>query len=393
MRNSLSFPALTAADLAELTAFRHELHRHPEVSGAEAATAARVAAALAALGPDRVLTGLGGHGVAAVFDSGRPGPTVLFRSELDALPIHEVGGHGHASEVPGVAHLCGHDGHSTILLGLARVLSRARPPLGRVVLMFQPAEETGAGAAAVIADPAFAAIRPDWAFSLHNWPGIARGTALLGTGPVNCASRGMRIRFSGQTAHASTPWQGLSPMPAVAALMPALAALGSGPPPGPGFSMVTVTHATLGEPTFGIAPGAATVLATLRTVDDAVMAALVAAAEALARATAADHGLGIEIDYADIFLASVNDAEAAAVLAEGLAAAGLRHEPQTRPILASEDYGRFRLDGATSAMLFLGSGEDCAGLHTPGYDFPDDLIGQGVALFTQTLAACLSRAG
>ncbi|MCB1359792.1 MAG: amidohydrolase, partial [Rhodobacteraceae bacterium] len=111
---------LTNADIVELTDFRHALHRQPEVSGHEAQTARTIAAALPA--PDALVTGLGGHGIAAVYDSGRPGPTVMIRSELDALPILELGTVPHASEIPGVGHLCGHDGHSTILMGLARLL-------------------------------------------------------------------------------------------------------------------------------------------------------------------------------------------------------------------------------------------------------------------------------
>jgi len=141
---------LSNQDIADLVAFRRELHRHPEISNEEEETARRVVAFLAGTKPDEVLTGLGGHGVAVVYDSGRPGPTVLFRSELDALPIEELSGVQHASTVPGKSHMCGHDGHTTILAALGRQFGRARPATGRVVLMFQPAEETGNGAAGVV---------------------------------------------------------------------------------------------------------------------------------------------------------------------------------------------------------------------------------------------------
>ena len=141
---------MDGADLAALTAFRHDLHRSPEVSGAEAETAARVLAAIGPLNPDKVLTGLGGHGIAAIWGQG--GPSVMIRAELDALPIQETGFVPHRSLVAGKGHLCGHDGHMAILLGLARHLQR-NPPGHRVILMFQPAEEDGSGAAAVKADP------------------------------------------------------------------------------------------------------------------------------------------------------------------------------------------------------------------------------------------------
>lgn len=391
MTNRLSFPLPTEDDIRELTAFRRELHRNPELSGEERETARRVAEMLAPARPDKVLTGVGGHGVAAVYDSGAPGPTILFRSELDALPIQELGRIEHRSAVPGKAHLCGHDGHSTILLGLARILARKRPSSGRVVLMFQPAEENGAGAAAVVADPRYAEIRPDWAFSLHNAPDVEFGGGKLGAGPVNCASRGIRIRLIGSTAHASRPAEGRSPMQALAELMPSLQACGSGKPLGPGFSMVTVTHASLGVESFGVAPGEAKILATLRTVADEEMDALVAKVEHLVRDAAERHALACEYAYDDVFLACTNDAEATALLVTGIERAGLRHIPQMLPSVGSEDFGRFGLSGAKSAMVYLGSGPDWPRVHTPEYDFRDELIPLGIRIFSETLAACLEE--
>ena len=195
---------LSPADLAALADWRHLLHRHPELSGAEAATAARVVEALTPTGPDRLLTGLGGHGVASVYDGAAPGPAVMLRAELDALPIEEVGTPPYRSETPGTAHLCGHDGHITILAGVARWLGQNRPARGRAILLFQPAEEDGAGAARVIADPQFAEIRPDIALSLHNMPGVPLGQARLAPGIMNCASRGMTMGRPVRTAAAAS---------------------------------------------------------------------------------------------------------------------------------------------------------------------------------------------
>ena len=134
---------LTNQDMVELVAFRRKLHSMPELPREEAQTAREVQAFLKPTGPDRIIAGLGGHGVAAVYDSGAPGPTVMVRSELDGLPIEEISDAPHRSTTPGKAHLCGHDGHTTILAALARALGRQRPQRGRVVLMFQPAEEDG----------------------------------------------------------------------------------------------------------------------------------------------------------------------------------------------------------------------------------------------------------
>lgn len=379
---------LTGVDLAELTAFRHDLHRHPELSGAEAGTAARVLAHLAPTEPDKVVTDLGGHGLAIVYDFGTPGPTVMIRAELDALPIAELSAAPHRSTIPGKGHLCGHDGHMAILAATARLIRRAPPARGRVVLLFQPAEETGAGAAAVLADPAFARIAPDWAFALHNMPGLPVGTALLAEGPANCASTGLRLRLFGKTAHAAQPETGLSPALALAHLIPALTALGPGGAMGPDFRLVTVTHARLGEPAVGIAPGEAELWATLRTRDDAPMAALLAEATALAERTSAEHGLRLDVVQQESFAACANRPEATGLLARAARATGLVLCDEGLPFRASEDFGRFGVV-ARSAMLFLGAGEAHPALHNPDYDFPDALIPAGAALFDHVLRQIL----
>ncbi|MEL6745194.1 MAG: amidohydrolase, partial [Pseudomonadota bacterium] len=207
---------LTNSDLIELTAFRRALHQWPEVSGEEAETAKTIIRALEGLTPSRIVAGLGGHGVAAVFDSGKPGPTVLFRAELDALPIQEISQQAWVSKVPGKGHLCGHDGHMTTLLALGRLISRQPVETGRIVLMFQPAEEDGSGARVVVADPAFADIAPDWAFAIHNGPGRPFGMASTRAGLINCASQGLAITMTGKTAHAANPEDGVSPTIALA---------------------------------------------------------------------------------------------------------------------------------------------------------------------------------
>lgn len=372
--------ALTNQDIVELTAWRRKLHRQPELSNEEETTAREVVSFLAGTGPDSVLTGLGGHGVAAVYDSGKAGPTVMFRSELDALPIQELSGVAHASGVSGVSHMCGHDGHTAILAALGRQFGRERPARGRVVLMFQPAEETGDGAAGVVADPRYPGIAPDFAFSLHNLPGVPFGEVRLKPGVVNCASRGLRIVLEGKTAHSSMPETGISPMLAISELMPALPGLGSGTFDEDDFCMLTVTHAAMGEEVFGVAPGRAEVWATLRTRRDDRMDALCAAAEELAGRVAASHGLTLAITYHEIFTASVNASEAVDHLRQALDGEGIRHNEEGLPMRASEDFGLFGRS-AKSAMFFLGAGERHPSLHNPDYDFPDDLIPIGTRVF------------
>lgn len=377
------FPmTLTNSDVAELTHLRRILHRHPEISGEESETAHRISAALAALAPDQVLGDLGGHGVAAVYTGQATGPSLLFRAELDALPIVETGTPEYRSITDGTGHLCGHDGHMAILVGLARLLSRQRPATGRVILLFQPAEETGAGAKAMIEDPRFDSIMPDYAFSLHNMPGLPLGHVGLMSGAVNCASRGMEITLAGKSAHASEPENGTSPMAALSALMPALTALSHGAPQDQDFSLATVTHTHMGAPAFGIAPGDASLFVTLRTLLDDRMQALCDRAEALVADVARAHDLGAAIAYHDVFLHCENHPESILILRKALDTLGISHDHSGLPMRASEDFGRFG-HIAKAAMLFLGAGRDHAALHNPDYDFPDDLIPIGTRIFHQ----------
>ena len=382
-------PILTNRDVAELTEFRRSLHRHPEVSGEEAETAARVKTMLEPTAPGRFLTGLGGHGLAAVYEGAADGPAVLLRCELDALPIEEQNPDlPYRSTVPGKGNLCGHDGHMAILLAVARWLHRNPPEKGRVVLLFQPAEEDGSGAAKVIEDPRFGEIRADIALSLHNYPGVPEGEALLAEGIANCASRGMKILLKGRTAHASVPENGISPAPALARLIPALTALSRGADvDDPDFALATVTHARLGEPAFGIAPGEAELRVTLRSRTDAQMQALVEVAEDLV-AAAAEGGLAHEVSYHDIFRHCENAPEATRILTEALEAGGITVRRDGVPMRASEDFGRFG-DHASAAMVFLGSGVDTPRLHNPDFDFPDSLIPIGAGVFVRALRSCL----
>lgn len=376
--------ALTNSDIVELTDWRRMLHQMPELSGHEEGTARAVVAMLADQHPDQIITGLGGHGVAAVFDGAAPGPTVLFRCELDALPIHEISDLPYRSRTDGVGHMCGHDGHSTIMAGFARLIARQRPARGRVVLLFQPAEEIGSGAAAVLADPRFGAIAPDWAFSLHNMPGLPFAHVSLAEGPVNCASRGLKVHLTGKTSHASVPEAGVSPALCLTDLIPALLALGPGGAVVPGFRLVTITHARLGGAAFGVTPGDAELWVMLRVLLDADMAAMVAEAEACVQALAATHGLGLDMSYHDIFAACYNDPAATGHLSRAIKAEGLGIGTQDLPMRGSEDFGLFGAR-SRSAMFFLGAGEHYPMIHNPDYDFPDGLIGPGVRVFHRVL--------
>ncbi|MCA0043751.1 amidohydrolase [Celeribacter litoreus] len=357
---------------------RHELHRFPEVSGAEVETAKRIATRMRLFGA-HVVEGLGGTGVAAVF--GRGDRTLMIRAELDALPILEDIGPEYRSQNEGVGHLCGHDGHMATLYAVATALSK-RAPDCRVVLLFQPAEETGAGARAVMADPKFEALKPDLAISLHNLPKLPLGAVALQEGPVACASRGLHVRLTGQTSHAARPENGRSPGLALSELIPALGALSRDvPTDDPTFRLCTVTHARLGVPSFGISPGEAELQVTLRTLLNSEMSALEAEARALIETSAV--GFEPEITIHDAFSHSVNAPEATALLEQ--ATQGLPRVEGALPMRPSEDFGLFGTE-IPAAMLFLGAGEDLPEIHNSDYDFPDALIPIGAEIFLRAIA-------
>lgn len=377
---------LTQEQITALVDLRRALHRRPELSGDESATANRMKKELTALGADHIWSDLGGHGVAAEFKGAQDGPTVLLRCELDGLPIHEVSDISYRSETDGKGHLCGHDGHMVSMLGVAIGLAQ-RPAHGRVILLFQPAEETGAGAKAVIEDKRWPELRPDFAFAYHNVPGRPLGEIGLRPGPGNCASRGMQILLEGKSSHAAAPEDGLSPGAAMAALMQALPELSSGTIGDNTFALSTLTHAKLGEPTYGIAPGHGELRVTLRCMTDERMEALVSDAKALVATHTAD--LAIKVLWHDIFLSVTNDAEATDIARRVAARQGqVRHDMPT-PMRWSEDFGRYGGDGAKATLLYVGAGETHPQLHNPDYDFPDALIPLVTDLFSGILADIL----
>lgn len=368
----------------DLVAFRRELHRHPDLSGAEAGTARRIREFHVALSPDALFTDLGGHGVAVVFAGAAPGPTVLLRCELDALPIRETGDLPHRSATDGIAHQCGHDGHMAILAAVGRDLAGRRPSRGRVVLLHQPAEETGRGAAAVLADPRWPRIAPDLAFALHNLPGHELGEVVIREGVFSSASRGLVVELTGVTAHAGQPETGRSPARALTRIVDGLAELSPAGPDATDF--VTVVGARLGEKAFGTAPGRAEAWATLRAASDAGMDLLVTRVLDLVRANAAAGDLDYDVAWEDVFPATVNDPEAVALVR--CVAGPLPVRELAAPLRWSEDFGLVAA-ACRGALFGIGAGNDGPALHASDYDFPDELIGPASALLRRIVDMAL----
>lgn len=383
---------LDERELAYLQAWRRKLHQHPEISGEEKETAREVVSFLADTRPNATIEGLGGHGVALVYEGAHEGPTVLLRCELDALAIQEISDIPHRSRTDGKSHMCGHDGHMTMMAAVGRVLARRRPSRGRAVLLFQPAEETAHGAEAVLADPKFAAITPDYSFAIHNMPGLPLADVAVAGGQITCASMGLRIELTGKTAHASMPETGVSPAMAVARIIPALKELEVGEVVAQGFRRVTVTQVRMGKPVFGITPGDAELRMTLRTPESDAIGVLAAEVLDLVSRIAAEEGLTLAHSTQNFFRACVNDPEAAALFEAAAADMGLSRVDGYVPIRGAEDFGLFG-SCSKSAMLFIGAGLDRPMVHNPDYDFPDELIPVGAGLFLSVIDRLLGLAG
>ncbi len=365
--------------MESLIEFRRRLHAHPELAHCEHQTARRIVEFLTPLRPDQVLTEVGGTGVVATFDSGVEGPALLFRSELDALPIEERNVDGHRSTRPGVSHKCGHDGHSAILVGLAQRLAEVRPRSGKVHLLFQPAEETGTGAAAVLADPAFEQIRPDFGVAIHNMPGFPLHSVVVKSGSMYAAVRSFVIRYVGRTAHAAEPDKGENPSLAVADLLRDCDALTDNDLTSPGFGVVTPVHVLVGSPAYGVSAGQGEVHLTIRSLDGPGLDALFDTIVVKAQQFASRDRLQLDVEIVEDFRANINDPGITDLVKTAAEECGLDLIVPEVGLPHGEDFGLFG-ERFPCCMVLLGAGVEHHPVHNPDYDFPDELLATGVGL-------------
>ncbi len=366
--------------IEELIAFRRHLHSIAELSGEEKHTSKAILSQLEKYKPDQLITKIGGYGLAGIFKGKQTGPRLLFRADMDALPIEEINELDYKSQNKAVSHKCGHDGHSAILMGLAALLQQNPPEKGEVVLLFQPAEETGQGANRVICDEKFQQIKPDFAFALHNLPGFEKGQIIWRNGTFAAASVGLQLELTGRTAHASQPETGISPAVAMAEIIQAFHALNISGPDDDHFAGLTITHAQLGERAVGTAPGRAVIWATLRSYQDGLLANLQEKCVNIAHDCARKNKLKIAIDWQEPFAATVNTEDLNTHLLKAARKLNYSLEEKQNPFRWSEDFGHFGSE--TKTCLFgLGAGKDQPALHNPDYDFPDELVMLGAQLF------------
>ncbi len=363
--------------ISELIQLRKTLHSFPEIALEENQTARRILEFFQPLKADQVFENLGGTGLAFVFKGEKPGKRLLFRCELDGLPIEDLKKSPYQSQILGKGHLCGHDGHMAIICGLGERLAGNRPESGEVVLLFQPAEETGQGAKAILADPKFEAIPPDFAFALHNLPGYPLYQIVMRKGTFAAGSTGMTISLTGKTSHSAHPEAGINPAQALAKLIQELPGLAE---QSAGFALLTLIHAELGSLAFGTSAGKGSLSMTLRAYDQQDLDGLIERVKQKALAVANSESLKVDFGFVEQFAVSVNDPSLYSIVEKVTQNLALSLIDKPEPFRWSEDFGLF--SQACPAFLFgLGAGEDCPQLHEGTYDFPDELIETGVRIF------------
>lgn len=368
-------------DYDTLKQFRRTLHAYPEVSGNEIETAKRVTEFLKNCTPDELITDIGGTGIIATWNSGKAGNEIVFRAELDALPIQEINTFDYSSTIEGVSHKCGHDGHATILCGLAKYLSENKPVKGKVRLLFQPAEENGEGAKAMLADEKFKNIQPDYIFALHNLPAYPLHEIVVKENSFTAAVNSIIINLHGKTSHAAEPENGFNPALAVAEIITQSIGKENNNPEKEDMRVITPVFIELGEKSYGVSAGDASVHLTLRCLDNTHLRQLEKDIEILSKAIAAKHNLKIDFEYTQTFFANVNDKSATAIVKKSALKNNLSITERSYPFKWGEDFGLFTTK-FKGCMFGLGSGENTPALHNPDYDFSDALIETGVRIFS-----------
>lgn len=366
---------------AELTEIRRDIHANPELGLEEYRTADLVARKLEEWGIE-VHRGVGKTGVVGVLRSGNGQGSIGLRADMDALPIQEVTNLAHASKIPGRMHACGHDGHTTMLLGAAKFLSETKNFNGTVNFIFQPAEEGIGGALAMLDDKLFERFPCDFIYGMHNRPGLPVGKFITGPGARSAGGAFFDIRITGKGAHGAHPQQSIDPVMVACHLATALQTIVSRNVWAQDTAVLSITRIHAGD-AYNVIPQHAVMAGTVRTMKREVMKLIEENMRRLTGSIAEGFGATAELDFRMIFAPMVNNADEAQ--AYGDAAAALVGEANVErfgnPGLGSEDFS-FMMERVPGAHINLGNG-DSAALHNHLYDFNDEAIPFGVALYAR----------
>ena len=393
----MKIPDSISAIVGPIRAIRRDIHAHPELKFEENRTAEIVASALRSFGIDEIHTGLGKTGVVGIL-RGRPGSKMLgLRADMDALPMTELNAFEHKSQYAGKMHACGHDGHTATLLAAAKIMSADRDFGGIVAFIFQPAEEGGGGAKAMIVDGLFERFPCDAVFAIHNWPGLRVGEFGLNPGAMMASSNEFEITVCGKGAHAAMPHLGVDPVLIASHLIQAFQSLVSRETKPIDATVVSVTQINAGEAT-NVIPDTCVMKGTVRTFSAQALDTIEQGMARICHQLPPAFNARAEFSFLRNYPPTINHAKeamlAADVAAEIVGEAMVQRHVE--PTMGAEDFA-YMLQKKPGAYIFLGNGDTSGGhrttghglgpctLHNPSYDFNDDLIPIG-ATFWQLLA-------
>lgn len=368
-------------DFEGLIKIRHALHQIAEVSEKEFNTAQYVLELLQYTEASDLISNFGGTGIAAVYDSGKPGKTLLFRAELDALPIHEINTFEYKSRNQGVSHKCGHDGHMTTLIGLGKKLQQELSlKRGKVILLFQPAEENGEGAKAVLQDEKFSSIQPDEVYAYHNLPGYPMGQLVLKKNNFNASVKSIIIKYLGKTAHAGEPEHGINPGPPISETLLEVLNYSNNDPSRKDFTLITPVHANFGDLAYGISAGYGELHLTIRTWDEEEMKRLTSNILTEIDQISSKYNIKTEISWTQEFSSNMNDSKILQKVIDAAAQISMETHLRSYPFKWGEDFGLFTKK-YPGVMFGVGAGINCPALHNPDYDFPDEIMPRIIDLY------------
>jgi len=365
----------------EISTWRRDLHAHPELRFEEYRTAAFVASKLKEFGVDEIVTGFGGTGVVGVIhgQNNTSGRSIGFRADMDALPIQEVNDLPHASTIPGKMHACGHDGHTSMLLGAAKYLAETRNFDGKIVLAFQPAEEGGGGARAMIDAGLMDKWNVEEIYGMHNMPGLPIGEFAVRTGPQMACPDKFEIIVHGKGGHGAMPHKSVDSTLVAAQIVVALQSIASRNINPLENIVVSVCGFRTETDTYNVIPNTVRLRGTVRTFEKDVQSFVRARIDALTKSTADGYGAVAEVTHMSGPPPLVNHERQADFAAEiALSVCGVAHR-DFEPSMGGEDFSEMLLE-RPGAYLFVGNG-DSADLHNPSYEFNDDVIPVGCSWF------------
>ncbi len=377
----------------DMTAWRRDLHEHPELGFEEHRTSGIVAEKLRAFGCDEVITGIAGTGVVGVIRGSAAGPGIGLRADMDALPIEEVSGVAHASRNPGRMHACGHDGHTTMLLGAARYLAETRNFAGTVYVFFQPAEEGGGGGEVMVKEGLFDRFPCERVFGLHNWPGAPAGTFVWRDGPMMAATAKLFATIRGTGSHGAMPHEGNDPIVIAAQIVTALQSVVARNVEPMQAGVITI-GAIAGGDTFNVIPDTVTLRGTARWFKPEVGDLLEKKYLAIVEGVAAAFGGTAEAVFERGYPATVNETASTRLAIHAAATVSGEAKVQEMPVptMGGEDFS-YMLNACPGNYIFLGSGKGAndPALHNARYDFNDEVLPVGASYFATLVEQLLPR--